>query len=226
MTDSTVHAVIASPTLRVIGAGFGRTGTLSLREALVHLGLGPCDHMRQNFEHPERFVLWDEALRCKTAGESIDWRPLLDGFQAIVDWPGAYFWRELTAAHPNAKVILTVRDPERWYDSIRATIFSLPDEQLPEGPRDTIFARTFGGRLADRAYCQDVFAQHNQTVLDCIAPDRLLVFDVKTGWGPLCAFLDVSVPIDEPFPRVNDTAAFQDEERRERRAQAVRGLGT
>jgi hypothetical protein len=151
MADTTVPVGIPSPTLRVIGAGVGRTGTLSLREALVRLGVGPCGHMRENFEHPERFALWDEALRHKTAGEPIDWRPLLDGFQAIVDWPGAYFWREMTAAHPDAKVILTVRDPEHWYDSIQATIFSLPDDQLPDGPREIIFTRTFGGLLTDRA---------------------------------------------------------------------------
>jgi hypothetical protein len=212
--------------LRVIGAGFGRTGTLSLREALVRLGVGPCGHMRENFEHPERFALWDEALRHKTAGEPIDWRPLLDGFQAIVDWPGAYFWREMIAAHPDAKVILTVRDPERWYDSIQATIFSLPDDQLPDGPREIIFTRTFGGLLTDRVWCQAVVAQHNKTVQESIAADRLLVFDVKDGWESLCAFLDVPVPEDEPFPRVNDTASFQTEERRERRAQAIRTLDT
>jgi hypothetical protein len=212
--------------LRVIGAGFGRTGTLSLREALVRLGVGPCGHMRENFEHPERFALWDEALRHKTAGEPIDWRPLLDGFQAIVDWPGAYFWREMIAAHPDAKVILTVRDPERWYDSIQATIFSLPDDQLPDGPREIIFTRTFGGLLTDRVWCQAVVAQHNKTVQESIAADRLLVFDVKDGWESLCAFLDVPVPEGEPFPRVNDTASFQAEERRERRAQAIRTLDT
>ena len=83
MADGPDRAGIAAPALRVIGAGFGRTGTLSLREALVRLGCGPCDHMRENFEHPERFALWEEALRRKTAGEPIDWRPLLDGFQAI-----------------------------------------------------------------------------------------------------------------------------------------------
>jgi hypothetical protein len=226
MTDTAVIAGIASPTLQVIGAGFGRTGTLSLREALVRLGVGPCGHMRENFEHPERFALWDEALRHKTAGEPIDWRPLLDGFQAIVDWPGAYFWREMIAAHPDAKVILTVRDPERWYDSIQATIFSLPDDQLPDGPREIIFTRTFGGLLTDRVWCQAVVAQHNKTVQESIAADRLLVFDVKDGWESLCAFLDVPVPEDEPFPRVNDTASFQTEERRERRAQAIRTLDT
>ena len=226
MTDTTVPVGIPAPTLRVIGAGFGRTGTLSMRTALARLGFAPCDHMVENEEHPERFALWDEALRRKTAGEPIDWRPLLDGFRATVDWPGAYFWRELTAAHPEAKVVLTVRDPERWYDSILATIFSLPDDQLPDGPREIIFTRTFGGLLTDRAQCQAVVAQHNQTVQESIAADRLLVFDVKDGWESLCAFLDVPVPEGEPFPRVNDTASFQAEERRERRAQAIRTLDT
>jgi hypothetical protein len=226
MTDTTVHAGIPAPTLQVIGAGFGRTGTLSMREALVRLGFGPCDHMRENFEHPQRFALWDEALRRKTAGERIDWRPLLAGYQAIVDWPGAYFWRELTTAHPEAKVILTLRDPDRWYDSIQATIFSLGDDELPAGPREMIFNRTFGNRLTDRGHCQAVFARHNQAVQESIAADRLRVFDVKEGWEPLCAFLGVPVPEQEPFPRVNDTAAFQNEEGRERRARATRALDT
>jgi hypothetical protein len=226
MTDTTVPTGIPAPTLQVIGAGFGRTGTLSMREALVRLGFGPCDHMRENFEHPQRFALWDEALRRKTAGERIDWRPLLAGYQAIVDWPGAYFWRELTTAHPEAKVILTLRDPDRWYDSIQATIFSLGDDELPAGPREMIFNRTFGNRLTDRGHCQAVFARHNQAVQESIAADRLRVFDVKEGWEPLCAFLGVPVPEQEPFPRVNDTAAFQNEEGRERRARATRALDT
>jgi len=210
MTDTAVRKGIPSPTLQIIGAGLGRTGTASMREALVRLGFGPCDHMLENFEHQERFALWDEARHRKHAGEPIDWRPLLTGFPAIVDWPGAYFWEELTAAHPDAKVILTVRDPKRWVDSISATIFTLRDDQLPEGPRDIIFTRTFNGRLSDRQHCQDVFAQHNQAVRETIAPERLLVFDVKEGWEPLCAFLGVPVPEDEPFPHVNDTAAFHE----------------
>jgi hypothetical protein len=210
MTDTAVTAGIPAPTIQVISAGFGRTGTALMREALVRLGFGPYDHMVENFEHQERFALWDEALRRKSAGEPIDWQPLLDGFRAIVDWPGAYFWEELTAAHPEAKVVLTVRDPERWYDSIQQTIFTLQDDQWPEGPRDIIYTRTFGDRLTDRAYCQAVFAGQIQAVRETIAPDRLLVFDVKEGWEPLCAFLDVPVPGDEPFPHVNDTAAFHE----------------
>jgi Sulfotransferase domain len=209
MTATATRTGIPAGTLQVIGAGLGRTGTLSTRAALVRLGFGPCDHMVENEEHPERFALWDEVLRQKTADEPIDWRPLLTGFQAIVDWPGAYFWRELTAAHPEAKVLLTVRDPERWVDSVSATIFAMSDDQLPEGSRDIIFTRTFNDRLTDRAHCLAVFARHVQAVRETIAPDRLLVFDVREGWEPLCAFLSVPVPADEPFPHVNDTAAFQ-----------------
>jgi hypothetical protein len=85
VTETVAPDGIPAPTLQVIGTGFGRTGTSSMREALVRLGFEPCDHMVENEEHPERFALWDEALRRKTAGEPIEWRPLLSGFQAIVD---------------------------------------------------------------------------------------------------------------------------------------------
>ena len=209
MTVPNTVAGIPAPTIQVIGTGFGRTGTLSLREALVRLGFGPCDHMVENFEHPQRFALWEEALRRKTAGEPVDWRPLLTGFQTIVDWPGAYFWRELSTAHPDAKVILTIRDPERWYDSAQATIFS--EWTIPVN-WDIVATGTFDGRLTDRAHCQAVFAQYNREVQETIAPQRLLVFEVKQGWEPLCAFLGVPVPDDEPFPHVNDTVQYQDEE--------------
>jgi hypothetical protein len=225
MTNTAVIAGIPAPELQVIGAGFGRTGTASMRDALERLGFGPCDHMRQNFEHPERFPLWEEALRRKTAGEPIDWRPLLTGFRAVMDWPGGYFWEELAAAHPEAKVILTVRDPERWYDSAHATIFSVPDDQRSAVVRD-MDAYTFGDRLTDRAHCQAVFTGHIQVVQATIAPERLLVFDVKEGWEPLCAFLDVPVPEVDPFPRVNDRTAFQGKELGELRAQAKRALDT
>jgi hypothetical protein len=222
---------IPSPTLAVIGAGFGRTGTLSLREALVRLGFGPCDHMLENFEHPERFALWREALQRKRRGEPIDWRPLLGGYRAVVDWPGAYFWRELIAAHPDARVILTVRDPERWYESSLATIFGLrarADESLLaratmrllgvvmpamrqgfETVDAIIWEGTFGGRFADREHALRVFAGHARDVEATVPADRLLVFDVKQGWEPLCEFLGVPVPEGEPFPHVNDAESFR-----------------
>jgi hypothetical protein len=88
MTDTAGREGVPSPTLQVIGAGFGRTGTASMRDAQVRLGFGPCDHMAENFEHQERFALWDAARQRKHAGEPINWLPLLTGFPAIVDWPG------------------------------------------------------------------------------------------------------------------------------------------
>jgi hypothetical protein len=210
MTETAARVGIPAATIQVIGAGFGRTGTFSLREALVRLGFGPCDHMADNFEHPERFALWAEAVRRKQAGEPIDWRPLLDGYQAIVDWPGSYFWRELTGAHPEAKVILTGRDAERWYESMLSTVYTLHGGEGLEVPGDIIWDRTFGGRFADREHALATFVTHNQAVRETIAGDRLLVFDVKEGWGPLCAFLGVPVPEHAPFPHLNDAASFHE----------------
>ena len=232
-SSSTVPTGVPSPNLLVIGAGFGRTGTTSLRGALVRLGFAPCDHMDENFAHPERFVLWREAFQRKQAGEPIDWRPLLADYRAIVDWPGAYFWRELTSAHPDAKVILTVRDPDRWYASTLATIFNYrtrvhDDDALSERVRllllrvgmlgargglqfidDVIWQQTFDGRFRERAYALRVFHEHNQAVQTIIPADRLLVFDVKHGWEPLCQFLGVPVPAGEPFPHLSDTSSEQ-----------------
>ena len=169
----------------------------------------------------------------KTAGEPIDWRPLLAGYRAIVDWPGAYFWRELTSAHPEAKVILTVRDPERWYASTLATIFNFSSRVrdgdppstrvrqlllrsgmpgMREGLRfidDLVWQGTFDGRFREREYALRVFNEHNQAVQETIPTDKLLVFDVKQGWEPLCQFLGVPVPAGEPFPHLNDASSMR-----------------
>jgi hypothetical protein len=218
MADAGAPVGTPAPGIAVVGAGFGRTGTASLKQALEVLGFGPCDHMHENFDRPERFALWREALRRKDAGEPIDWRPLLSDYRAVVDWPGAHFWRELATAHPEAKVVLTVRDPDRWCDSIQATIFPLLHQLATTGgeslPGDIIVERTFARETADRAHVTAVFAAHNQAVRDAFGPDRLLVFDVKDGWKPLCAFLSVPVPDGEAFPHLNDTAEFQSDERK------------
>jgi hypothetical protein len=214
--------------LRVIGAGLGRTGTLSLKAALERLGFGPCEHMGNVFDRPERFALWAEALDRKAAGRPIDWAPLFAAYGATTDWPGAFFWRELAAAHPEAKVVLSVRDPDRWYDSVRRTIYrtrgllgpapvarglGAAAPLVPYAPDAlrvadrAIWDGTFGGRFGDRRHALAVFAAHSATVRRAIAPERLLVFDVRQGWAPLCAFLNVAVPA-EPFPHLNDRAAF------------------
>jgi hypothetical protein len=244
------HAIdIPSSTLEVLGAGFGRTGTLSLRAALERLGVGPCDHMELTLAQPDRVALWQEAAAQKRDGEPIDWRPLLEGYRAVVDWPAAAFWRELSTAHPEARVILTMRDPGRWYDSMAATLFplhrrieqsawarmaldltGLANPALRDGyqvTEDLVWQATFHGRFAERAHALHVFREHERAVREAIPPERLLVFDVAEGWAPLCTFLGKPIPPGEPFPHVNDTSSFQRRARFEALRQGVRfGLPT
>ncbi|WP_163510830.1 sulfotransferase family protein [Fodinicola acaciae] len=211
--------------LKVIGAGFGRTGTLSLKTALETLGFGPCYHMVEVIDNLDRIDDWTAAM----AGEP-DWDRTFAGYQATVDWPGCTYWRELADRYPRAKVLLSVRDPEKWYDSVANTIYyvsklAMNPETMPPAmrerlaglPRDDrrklvdelIWQRTFGGRFEDRAYAISVFEQHNQAVRDAIPADRLLEYQVGEGWQRLCDFLGAPVP-DEDFPRVNDGASFRE----------------
>ncbi|MBT2212545.1 MULTISPECIES: sulfotransferase family protein [Actinomadura] len=215
--------------MKVIGAGFGRTGTASLRTALEMLGQGPCYHMRAVIEEPFRIRQWLDVAD----GAPPDWDTMLAGFQSAVDWPSAAYWRELAEHFPEAKVLLTVRDPERWYESANATIFAAnrqawgdrrpllrrilgrlarwrhPDLPLfPTLIRKIVLEGALEGRSADRAYILGLFERHIEEVKAAIPADRLLVYEVREGWEPLCAFLGVPVP-DEPFPRENDREAFQ-----------------
>ena len=189
--------------LKVIGAGLGRTATFSLKFALEHLGFGPCYHMAEVFAGARRNIpLWLDVVRGKS-----DWDAVFAGFQSTTDYPACTYWRELTAFYPDAKVILTVRDANSWFDSVSETIFS-PQMQgslagSPVGAMmQGVIFDAFGGRVTDRAFMTDWFTRRNQTVIDSLPPDRLLVFSPKEGWAPLCTFLDVPVP-NAPFPRVN-----------------------
>lgn len=198
--------------MNVIGAGFGRTGTLSLKAALEQLGFGPCLHMVTVLGDPERSKLLSDAADGDP--DSLD--AAFAGFRSSVDWPGTYFWRELTARHPDAQVVLTERDPEQWYDSAYRTIYQAQgrppaeDTAVPAARamlKRLIWDGTFGGNFADREAMVRLFQEHNAAVRAEIAPDRLLVYRVADGWGPLCEFLGVPVP-DGPFPRLNDTETF------------------
>jgi|SRR5579875_554383 hypothetical protein len=201
--------------LKVVGAGFGRTGTLSLKNALEKLGFGPCYHMFEVLERPDHIALWHRLA----FGGAVDWDLLFRDFQATVDWPAARYWRELAAHYPDAKVLLSLRDPESWYKSMTDTIYQglkmpIPDgiaaarRQQMEMARKVVLEDTFDGRFEDKAHALEVYNRHNREVQRAIAPGRLLVFDAKQGWEPLCRFLGVAVP-DEPFPHLNDTAAIQ-----------------
>jgi hypothetical protein len=210
-------------TLKVIGAGFGRTGTLSLKLALEELGLGPCYHMIETIARPEHDDLWLALAR----GETSDWRPMLDGYTASIDWPGLMIWEELAAAYPDAKIILTVRDPDAWFASAAATIFARM-EAFHDGPRGpaaegeavdairqrhmamvkaVVMDKSFGGRL-DKAHAIGVFNAHNAKVRRLVPPERLLVYEAAQGWAPLCAFLGVPVPATL-FPKANSTEEFR-----------------
>lgn len=211
--------------LDVIGAGFGRTGTTSLKAALERLGFGPCYHMTELFEHPEHLDAWRAAVR----GETVDWEGPLKGYRSTLDWPGAPFYEDLMEAYPEAKVILTLRDPERWYESTLNTIyemnattssplFSLMSWVVPRVRNikhavaivdDLAWRDAFGGRFEDREHAISVFTEWNEGVKRRVPARKLLVYDVKEGWGPLCEFLGVEVPGDESFPHLNDTQTFR-----------------
>jgi hypothetical protein len=200
-------------TTSIIGAGVGRTGTYSLKLALNRLGLGPCHHMEEVLHKmPVQVPLWSAA-----ADGEPDWGRIYDGYASAVDWPTAGFFRELLAEYPSAKFILTERDPVRWADSFGATIYTLlagRDEAPPE-MRDwldmarRVIAKTGFPPGLDRDGLVAAFTAHNDAVRETIPASRLLVFEVKDGWEPLCAFLDVPVP-DEEFPRTNHREEFWD----------------
>jgi hypothetical protein len=201
--------------LELIGAGLGRTGTLSLKAALEKIGYGPCYHMIEVLTAPERGRHW----LARTQTGSHDWDAIFHGYRAAVDWPAAAFWRELAARHPAAKVVLSVRDADRWYESVMSTIYPVMKQGPPERAPATlrafhqmvvalVFEQTFGGRLEDRAHAKRVFEAHNQAVVDAIPASRLLVYRTVDGWEPLCRFLGAPVP-DEEFPHLNDTAWYR-----------------
>jgi hypothetical protein len=197
--------------LSVIGAGYGRTGTKSLQLALEQLGFGPCYHMTEVFKNPEAAGWWADAADGKA-----DWDRLLAGYASNVDWPGATFWREQAEAFPEAKVILTVRDPESWFRSTQETIFQ---PRIQEGGPPVarfgemihkVVHRLFDGKIHDHDTLVRVFEAHNAKVRATIPPERLLVYEVAQGWEPLCDFLGVPAP-DAPMPRANTTEDFKRE---------------
>ena len=199
--------------LCVIGAGFGRTGTLSLKHALEIIGYGPCYHMNEVALNPSHAELWEDAID-RGAG---DWDLLFGQYRSTVDWPACAFWRELSSRYPDAKVVLTTRDFDSWYESACSTIFQVMRHGFfPDNPgrtrrvamaRRLILNRTFSDQELDRDHVKRIYSQHIEDVTKGIAPSRLLTMNVSEGWGPLCAFLSVSVPA-QAFPSVNDRDAF------------------
>ena len=194
-------------TIQIIGAGYGRTGTASLKLALEQIGFGPCYHMTEVFEHPESIPLWVDASKGKP-----DWDSIFEGYSSCVDFPACTHWRTLMNFYPDAKVILSIRNAGRWFDSVSETIMS---------PKTAGFTRSsshkemitrniydlFDGRIHEREHMIECFNAHVQQVKDTVPAERLLVFEAKMGWEPLCEFLDVEVPSDS-YPHVNTREDF------------------
>jgi hypothetical protein len=200
--------------LAVIGAGWGRTGTLSLKLALERLGFGPCYHMIEVFGRPADIPVWERA----TDGEPVDWDALFAGYRSAVDWPACTFWRELAAHYPEAKVVLTERDAAGWYRSAMDTILPAVAGTPPAGnpvaaaqmgmAARLVIEKELGGRIDDREEVLRRFALHGAAVRRGLPAERLLVYRCEQGWEPLSRFLGVPVP-DEPFPRANTTEEFR-----------------
>ena len=193
--------------LQIIGAGFGRTGTASLKLALEQLGFGPCYHMTEVFEHTESIPLWVEAAKGNP-----DWDALFNGYASCVDFPACTHWRTLMDFYPDAKVILSMRDAGRWFDSINETIMSPKTVEFSlNSPLSEMLKRNiydlFDGRIDEREHMIECFNAHAQQVKDTVPADRLLVFEARMGWEPLCAFLNVDAP-SHPYPHVNTREDF------------------
>lgn len=200
--------------LDIVGAGLGRTGTLSLKYALEQLGFDKTYHMMEVGRRPDHRDIWSAARR----GEAVDWDTLFEGYRASVDWPACDFWQELADYYPEAKVLLSVRDPERWYASIRNTIhlstatgLTAADEaerRRAQWANWFIWETNFQDRMDDKDHVIGVYQARIERVRAAIPSDRLLVYETGSGWEPLCEFLDVPVP-DTGYPHVNTTEDFR-----------------
>jgi hypothetical protein len=177
-------------------------------------------------DNPELLPDWEAAAR----GETVDWDKVFRGYRSQVDWPGARYWRELAQHFPEAKVILSVRDPDAWFDSVQATIAPFISARgthpsphvnaIAEMAHQAIVAQVFDNRMSERNYATRVFREHIAEVQSAIPAHRVLTFDLHDGWEPLCEFLEVAVP-GIPFPRTNSSKEFVDEEWQQGQAQAI-----
>ena len=203
--------------LRVVGAGLGRTGTHSLKIALERLLGAPCYHMVEVFKRPPDMATWTAAAN----GAPTDWHKLFDGYGAVVDWPAAAFWSEIAEAFPDAIILFSHRDADGWWKSATRTIFEgfrrRPQDAPTEGPAmnpgfvpmiTALFGKTFTPDFLDETAAKAAFERHNADVRRRAPRPRLLEWQAKDGWAPICAALGLPVP-DEPFPVTNTTEEFR-----------------
>lgn len=198
--------------LRVVGAGLGRTGTNSLKLALEQLLGAPCYHMFEVFGHPDHIDQWQLAAE----GGSVDWHALFEGYAAGVDWPMASFWPEIAEAFPDAVVLLSVRPTDEWWRSADKTIWAVSRRPVPA---DTVMAKQmammravlsnrFTPDWSDEGPSKEAYERHNDDVRRRVPKERLVEWVPGDGWEPICRALGLPVP-DEPFPHVNTSEEFR-----------------
>ncbi len=203
--------------LEVIAVGFGRTGTTSLKAALEKLGFRKCHHMREVFENRDQTDHWWRLSQ----GEPADWEAIFEGYRATCDWPSVSYWQQLVDHYPDAKVILTTREEERWYRSVAETIYKSSNgiptwlgwlvprvRRLKQMIARTVWEGDLEGRFEDEAHARKLFREHAERVKAKVPAERLLVFEARDGWEPLCAHLGVPVP-EGPYPHLNDAAEIK-----------------
>jgi hypothetical protein len=194
-------------TLRIIGAGVGRTGTTSLKLALEKLLGARCYHMLEIFERPQDIPRWQAAAE----GRMPDWHALFDGYAAAVDWPASAFWPEIHAAFPDAMIILSERDPDAWWRSASDTIFPAISSTDNDWRRmvDAMLENRFVTAIEDRDACVAAYEAHNAKVRATAPGSHLVTWRPEQGWAPICAALGLPVP-DGPFPHANTTSDFKE----------------
>ncbi|MGI9324647.1 MAG: sulfotransferase family protein [Pseudomonadales bacterium] len=203
--------------LQVIGAGFGRTGTLSMKSALETLGFVKTHHMLEVFPSKQQVRLWHDIAH----GKPPQWDAVFEGFQASMDFPSSGYYQELCNHYPEAKVVLTVRDADGWYRSANDTIYAMGKavptwliavvphaRKITEMVNAAVWERVFHGRFEDEAFAKEVYLNHIEAVKTAVPPEKLLIFHPKEGWEPLCTFLGCEVPATE-FPNLNDSQEFK-----------------
>jgi len=212
--------------LKIIGAGFPRTGTTTLKQCLEILGYQKCYHMKELLVNPDMLSYW---LNIEENGTT-DWDTLYDGYEATVDFPGYPYYKEHMEKYPDAKVILTIRPFENWYNSAYSTVWKAGPQNIRQkmvmltrillNPRlkkviscikfvkRVFWEKQFQGKFEDKEFAEKIFNQHIEEVKAHVPPEKLLIYDVRDGWGPLCKFLNVAEPMDE-LPHLNKKENFK-----------------
>ncbi|HEY2637284.1 MAG TPA: sulfotransferase [Solirubrobacteraceae bacterium] len=208
--------------MKLIGAGYGRTGTMSLKGALETLGAGPCLHMIDLLRDPALGRRWLPVAE----GRPVDWHAVFAGYESTVDWPACVYYRELMEAFPEAKVLLNVRDFAGWHKSMLNTVYAIRrykmrGEDPPfEGTEEAVSPTTWAvigktvwepfveGDFEDPEFVRPIWAAYQERVRADVPAEKLLVYELGDGWEPLAEFLGADVP-DEPFPHHNDTTFFR-----------------